>query len=117
MNIFIDENIPKITKEYLISKRYNVADVRNTNQEGIPDSEIWNICQNEKRLLITTDKGFSNYRFDNHFGMIIVLLKKPNKLKINDRIVSEIENHNSMTDWQNKIVIVKDNSKSVFMNR
>ncbi|MBN2444092.1 MAG: DUF5615 family PIN-like protein [Spirochaetales bacterium] len=45
MNIFVDENIPKITVEELTSLGFDVIDIRNTDKEGIPDDQIWEKAQ------------------------------------------------------------------------
>lgn len=85
-----------------------MVDIRNTEQEGIPDEEVWANTQEQKRLLITTDKGFFRYRNVTHHGIIIVRLKKPNRIKIHERILYAITKLPE-SDWQNKIVMIKDN--------
>ena len=40
MNIFVGENIPKITVKTLKEKGHLIIDIRNTEKEGIPDTEI-----------------------------------------------------------------------------
>ncbi len=59
MNIFVDENIPKTTVQVLREKGHDVKDIRGTDEEGVDDEKIWKIAISEKRLIITTDKGFS----------------------------------------------------------
>lgn len=113
MKIFIDENIPKITVMEILKKYPDTKDIRGTKDEGIEDKQIWEIVQSEKRLLITTDKGFSKYRYKNHNGIIIVLLKQPTLIKIHQRIISTL-NEYSEKDWKNRIVIVRDTVKSTW---
>ena len=60
MKIFVDENIPSMTVRELRSRGFDVADIRGTTNQGITDEELWQSVQKQKRLLITTDKGFSN---------------------------------------------------------
>ena len=93
------------------SEGFDVLDIRNTNKEGISDEKVWEITQNEKRLLITTDKGFSKFRIQNHSGILIVRLQKPNHLKIHNKIMQTINSMNA-NDWENLIVILKDNVKT-----
>jgi uncharacterized protein (DUF433 family) len=62
MKIFADENIPLVTVKELRAKGFDVADIRGTSEQGMPDEELWLKVQEEKRLLITTDKGFSKHR-------------------------------------------------------
>ena len=111
MNIFVDENIPKITVKTLIENEHHVIDIRNTEKEGIPDAEIWENVLKNKALLITTDKGFSRYRNQRHYGILIVRLKKPDRIKIHKRIIYAVY-HFSKDDWKNRLVVVKDNVMS-----
>ncbi|HQU70868.1 MAG: DUF5615 family PIN-like protein [Calditrichaeota bacterium] len=60
MKIFADENIPRMTVETLRELGHDVLDIRGTVREGIPDTQVWEITQSEKRLLISTDKGFAH---------------------------------------------------------
>ena len=107
MNIFVDENIPKITVEELTNLGFNVIDIRNTDKEGIPDDLTWEKAQENNSLLITTDKGFSRYRDTTHYGIIIIRLKKPNRRKIHNRILYVIQNFDK-DEWRNKLVVIKD---------
>ncbi len=78
MKVFVDENIPQISVDNLIKAGFDVSDIRGTQNEGADDDFIWNKAQREERLLITTDKGFSNKTGKPHHGIIIIKLKKPN---------------------------------------
>ncbi len=61
MKIFVDENIPAMTVRELRKLGHEVMDIRNTEKEGMTDETIW-------KLLITTDKGFSQKRNENHIS-------------------------------------------------
>ncbi|MFO7889150.1 MAG: DUF5615 family PIN-like protein [bacterium] len=115
MKIFVDENIPKITVSEIQKKHTDIKDIRGTQQEGIDDTQIWKIVQEEGRLLITTDKGFSRYRYQKHNGIIIVLLKQPILIKIHKRVLSTLEEY-SDKKWKNRLVIVRDTVKSSWLN-
>ena len=56
MNILVDENIPLMTVKELRRMGHDVRDIRGTQQEGMTDSALWNLAQQEKRLLMKTDK-------------------------------------------------------------
>ena len=107
MKILVDENIPKITVTELKNKYTDIMDIRGTSDEGIEDEKIWQIAKNEGRLLITTDKGFSRYRYQPNSGILIILLKQPTLMKIHQRIISTLE-HYSEQEWENRLVIVRD---------
>ncbi len=82
MNICVDENIPLITVVELRKLGHDVLDIRGTDDQGISDDLLWEKVQKEKRLLITTDKGFVHRRRESHFGILVVRLHQPNELKI-----------------------------------
>ncbi len=42
--------------------------ISNPKSAGQPDDDLWALCQKEKRLLITTDKGFTQNRNEAHAG-------------------------------------------------
>ncbi len=107
MKIFVDENIPIKTVKFLREIGHNVKDIRGTSDQGISDEELWHIIQEQKHMLITTDKGFSQYRNNSHFGILIIRLKKPNQDKIHDRIIQAISQINE-GDWENLLVIMRD---------
>jgi predicted nuclease of predicted toxin-antitoxin system len=46
-----------------------VLDIRGTEHEGLSDEEIWEIVQDEERILITTDVGFINKQQEKHNGI------------------------------------------------
>jgi predicted nuclease of predicted toxin-antitoxin system len=62
MKISVDENIPIISIDALRKMGHTVKDIRGTINEGMTDDSIWEMTQNEKYLLITTNKGFAHYR-------------------------------------------------------
>lgn len=101
-----------MTVKLLIEKRHDVRDIRGSALEGMPDNDIWNLIQNEKRMLITTDKGFMQYRSNHHKGILIVRLKKPNRHKIHNRIIKAITQF-SEEEWKSLIVVMRDNVQSV----
>ncbi len=79
--IFVDENIPAVTVNSLRDMGYEVLDIRGTDEEGMLDEDIWKKILHEQRMMITTDKGFTQYRNYPHFGILIVRLKQPNSQK------------------------------------
>ena len=113
MKIFVDENIPLITVETLRNLGHDVLDIRGTPDEGIQDSELWIKCQIEGRLLISTDKGFSKRRNEPHHAILIVRLRKPNQLKIHQRIMQAV-NQFSESEWQGLLVVMRDAVQTVW---
>lgn len=107
MKIFVDENIPLMTVKELRAKGFDVRDIRGTSDHGITDEELWKIVQKEKRLLITTDKGFSAQRNETHHGILIIRLKRPSRLKIHQRVMQAISNYTE-DEWKGLMVVMRD---------
>lgn len=113
MRIFADENIPLITVKQLRSKGFDVTDIRGTQDQGMIDELLWKRTQKEKRLLITTDKGFSTYRYETHYGILIIRLKQPTRLKIHQHIMQAISKY-SEQDWPGLLVVMRDSVQSTW---
>lgn len=113
MKIFVDENIPVMTVEALRSMGNDVMDIRGTEKEGLSDISIWEIVQKEKRLLITTDKGFSIHRDAKHNGILIVRLRQPNRRKIHSRVMQGLFKFKE-SEWNGLLVIMRDTVQGVW---
>ena len=107
MKILVDENVPLMSVKELKSKGYDVRDIRGTDNQGISDSALWQIAQQEKRLLITTDKGFAIHRDEAHHGILIIRVKQPSRLKIHQRVMQAINRYH-MDGWRGRTVIIRD---------
>ena len=116
MEFLVDENIPLITVEELRSKGFDVADIRGSAEQGITDKVLWLKAQQEKRLLITTDKGFSIHRDEAHHGILIVRLKQPTRLKIHQRVMQAITNY-AEQQWHGLMVVMRDVVQSSWKSR
>jgi len=114
--ILVDENIPIITVEALRLMGHDVLDLRGTEQQGIPDYVIWQLAQKEKRLLITTDKGFAQYRHSSHYGVLIVRIRQPSGQKVHMRVMHAINQFES-EEWSGLLVITRDEVQSVWRSR
>lgn len=107
MRIIVDENIPLMTANELRSLGHNVMDIRGTDLEGIDDEELWKIVLKEKRLLISTDKGFVRNRHEKHYGILIIRLKQPNRFKIHQKVMKGISLFNEK-NWPRMTVVMQD---------
>jgi predicted nuclease of predicted toxin-antitoxin system len=113
VKILVDENIPRMTVAALKGLGHDVRDVRGTPDEGVPDQRLWQIAQQEARLLITTDKGFAVHRQRDHFGALIVRLRHPNRQAIHDRVLLALARF-SQKRWPGMIVVVRDRAVSIW---
>jgi predicted nuclease of predicted toxin-antitoxin system len=116
VRIFVDENIPLMTVNELRLLRHDVMDIRGTKFEGISDEELWDIVVKEKRLLVTTDKGFLQNRYGKHYGILIVRLKQPNRLKIHQKVIKGI-NLFKEKEWPLRTVVMQDLFHSAWKRR
>ena len=107
MKIFVDENIPLMTVQVLCEEGHDVLDIRGTPNKGMEDEALWNMIQREERLLVTTDKGFTQYRNDSHHGILIIRLRQPNRQKIHQRVMQAI-NQFKAEDWSSLLVVMRD---------
>jgi predicted nuclease of predicted toxin-antitoxin system len=113
MDILVDENIPLIGVEQLRDMGHDVLDIRGTAEEGISDELLWKKASQEKRLLITTDRGFAHYRDREHYGILIVSLRRPNRQKISKRVVDAIKLF-SDKQWAGLLVVMRDKTMSTW---
>jgi predicted nuclease of predicted toxin-antitoxin system len=107
MKILVDENIPLVTVSELRQMGHDVSDIRGTEDKGMSDELLWKKACDENRLLITTDKGFSQHRDKKHNGILIITLRKPNTNKIHARILKALGRF-STKQWQNLLVVMRD---------
>lgn len=113
MKIFVDENIPLMTVNELRDQTFEVIDIRGTDHQGITDELLWRKAQREKCLLITTDKGFSNYREEAHHGILIIRLKQPTRLKIHQSVMQALKKY-SVKEWPGLMVVMRDAVQSTW---
>jgi predicted nuclease of predicted toxin-antitoxin system len=112
MNIVVDENIPRMTVEALRAMGHGVIDIRGTPEEGVHDDVLWQKAQQERALLVTTDKGFATKRNERHFGVLVVRLRQPNRMKIHTRVLQAMAQFTE-PEWPGLIVVMRDTVQSV----
>ncbi|MBI3583269.1 MAG: DUF5615 family PIN-like protein [Nitrospinae bacterium] len=116
MKVFVDENIPLITVQELLRLDYEVVDIRGTEKKGMADEDIWEMVQKTGCLLITTDKGFAEKRYEKHNGILIVRLKQPNRIKIHQKVMKAISLFKER-EWQGLTVVMQDTFHTVWKDK
>ena len=111
MRILVDENIPRITVSRLRELGHDVKDIRGTVDQGMGDPGLWDVATAEGRLLITTDKGFTEYRSAAHHGILIVRLRQPNALRIHESVIRALERFQD-AEWPGLLVVMRDATMS-----
>ncbi len=112
MRILVDENIPKITVSELQTLGHDILDIRGTERQGMLDDELWSLAQIEQRILVTTDKGFAEYRDEPHCGILVIRLKQPNEQRIHARILAAFRQLTE-SDWPGLLLVMRDAVQSV----
>jgi len=112
MKILVDENIPRMTVERLRELGHDVRDVRGSEDQGLEDSGLWSAALADGRMLITTDRGFTEYRKILHHGVLIVRLRQPNRAKIHRAVMLAMERFEE-GEWRGLLVVVRDSTLSV----
>lgn len=102
-----------MTVAALIGLGHDVRDVRGTASEGISDASLWQVAQGERRLLVTTDKGFAVHRQRDHSGVLVVRLRQPNRQAIHNRVLLALARF-SEEKWPGMIVIMRDRAVSIW---
>jgi hypothetical protein len=78
----------------------------------LKDPDLWSAALADRRLLVTTDRGFTEFRTAAHFGVLIVRLRQPNRLKIHNAVMLAIERFGEQ-EWPGLLVVVRDSTLSV----
>jgi predicted nuclease of predicted toxin-antitoxin system len=112
MRILVDENIPRTTVAWLRELGHDVLDIRGSALQGSADSGLWKLALSDQRMLVTTDKGFTNRRSSPHHGILIVRLRQPNRRKIHESVMVALERFPA-DSWPGSLVVVRDASISV----
>lgn len=60
LRFLIDEDVPRSTTRVLRDAGFDVINAHEAGLQGKSDDLVFTFAQNEKRLLITCDMGFSN---------------------------------------------------------
>jgi predicted nuclease of predicted toxin-antitoxin system len=116
MKILVDEHIPLTTVQALRLMGHDVRDIRGTPDEGMQDDALWMMAQREERLLITTDKGFTQYRTARHYGILVIRLRRPNRHRIHQRIMQAVTLV-AERDWPGLLVVMRDVAQSTWRAR
>ena len=63
-------------------------------------------------ILITTDKGFTQYREAPHHGILVVRLRQPNRSKIHNGVMRAIAQFDP-SEWRDLLVVMRDTVRSI----
>lgn len=112
MNFLLDENFPKSAEELLVKLGHRVIDIRGTELQGTDDAHLFDVAQEHRAILLTTDKDFYHtvpFRYAEHFGVVVVSLKQPNRAVILARL-RWLVSQDLMDNLRNSVILLRDNT-------
>ena len=118
MIFLLDENFPKSAEQLLIELGHQVIDIRGTEFQGTDDFHLFEIAQQQQAILLTTDRDFYHtvpLKYEDHFGVIVIALKQPNRAAILARL-RWIISHDLIDNISNTVILLRDNTYRVRHN-
>jgi predicted nuclease of predicted toxin-antitoxin system len=110
MKFKIDENLPDELAELIRDGGWDCSSVVEQNLGGTDDPRLAEVCEAEKRILVTFDRGFLNIRTyppAERPGIIVFRLKSQDKqhvLQVSRRLLETLRER----DLQNELWIVHE---------
>ncbi|MCA1674245.1 MAG: DUF5615 family PIN-like protein [Actinobacteria bacterium] len=95
MRIKLDENLTIAAQAVFIKHGHDVHTVHDEDLIGAPDSDLFTVCRDEQRILVTFDLGFGDVRAyppGTHPGVIVLRLtdQQPDAvLDVLERLVAD----------------------------
>ncbi|MBE2222280.1 MAG: DUF5615 family PIN-like protein [Anaerolineae bacterium] len=93
MKFKLDENFGLRTQSIFISSGHDVETVLDESLGGAPDQQLFQVCQNERRCLVTLDLDFANVlRFSpvDTAGIAVIRTPKNPSLLILEQLVQQL---------------------------
>ena len=111
MRFKVDENLPIDVAEILDSAGHDALTVFDQKLIGVEDRHILDICQEERRALITLDLDFSDVRSyppQKYFGLVVLRLHRQDKIYVLEAIRQIIPLF-EQEQIENRLWIVEEN--------
>ncbi|MEM8859114.1 MAG: DUF5615 family PIN-like protein [Chloroflexota bacterium] len=110
MRFLLDENFPKAAESLLLESGHTVIDIRGTDLQGTNDFELFELAQENKAVLLTTDRDFYHtvpHHYPVHSGVIVIALRQPNRRSILEKLTWALQ-QDSMDSIENTIILMRD---------
>jgi predicted nuclease of predicted toxin-antitoxin system len=91
LKFLIDANMPRLITYSLIALGYDVVDIRDIERPGVDDDHIFEVAQQEGRIILTRDQDFGNvllYPPGLHAGIIVLKTRSQPSESIRDLLIS-----------------------------
>jgi predicted nuclease of predicted toxin-antitoxin system len=82
VGVKVDEDLPRQVADLFSGRGYDAVTVVMQGLQGLPDDELWPRVQQEKRWLVTADKGFADLRSHppgSHAGVLLIRLHEESR--------------------------------------
>ncbi len=82
IRIKLDEDLQTDVADVLRSAGHDVRTVAEQGLTGTPDDGLWSVVQQERRCLVTSDKGFANAQVfppGTHGGIVLLRLPRESR--------------------------------------
>ena len=112
MTFLLDENFPKSAIDLLRFRGHDAIDIRDAGLVGADDGVVFDMAQDLKAVLLTTDRDFFHtipHLYSEHFGVIVVALRQPNRRNILRRLEWFVD-HFGSTSLKNKVYQLRDHT-------
>jgi predicted nuclease of predicted toxin-antitoxin system len=93
MRFKVDENLPDEVCNLLNSAGHDAISVGQQGLGGAADARIYQLCQNERRVLITLDVDFANvqaYDPKSSVGVIVLRLARQDRQRVLDAVATTL---------------------------
>jgi predicted nuclease of predicted toxin-antitoxin system len=106
----LDEHFGKRLQALFLSAGFDTETVRDENLQGIPDSQLFNVCNRESRCLVTLDLDFSDIiRFPPSESTGIVILRPRKRVTITDleKLILQLIEYIKRNSVKNQLWVVE----------
>lgn len=110
MKFFLDENFPRPAIGQLVSVGHSAVHALEVFSPGTEDETLFVHAQEKEAVFITTDKDFFHtvpLAFENHHGVIVITLRRPNRLGLLKRLSDALNTLGKRT-LENSVWLVTD---------
>ena len=96
VQVKVDEDLPAEISDLVNAAGHASMTVFAQGFSGMPDSELWAKVQQERRMLLTADKGFANardYPPNSHAGVVLFRLPRESRagyIRLTEFLLSEV---------------------------
>jgi Uncharacterized protein conserved in bacteria len=106
--LFLDENIPKEVREWLIKRGFQLTSVARVDLKGALDQTLGEYASKHKMTIVTLDNHFVHvYQTLKKSGLTVVIIKASPAIPSNIiQIIETTQSRINLKEIENKLVII-----------